>query len=1084
MKFGTTLTFLLTFACLPLAHAQNPVPLFNGKDLTGWTGADYEVKDGVLICKGKILRTEKEYSNYIFEFDFLLPPHGNNGLGIHYPGTGNPSASGMELQILDNSDPKYAQLVDSQYHGSLYKLQAAKRGFLKPVGEWNHQKVTVNGPQVIVELNGTVINDANLDELAKSHVKHQGVKRRSGHIALCGHGSPVQFKNITLVDLTAKPAKPAPKTSQTKSSAFPDRETFAAHPRELSQVPVSAFQLPEALAGKLKIEVWAQSPRIFTPVAMDIDAQGRIWATEGIDYSTEKRIDAGQSIVVLADTDLDGKADHSHVFVTEKDMRRAPLGIAVFDNRIVVSATPSITVYTDVDRNAVFDPAVDKKETFLTGFAGAGHDHTLHAVIGSPSGQWYFSYGNMGADIKTIDGRHFLSGCYYGSSELIGKPSSDGHLYVGGVAMRVNPDGTGLSAVGHNMRNPHDMFVSSTGDVFQSDNDDPAHCRATWLMEYGNMGYSDLRDGSRSWEEAAKSWEEPEDGDHIKRRSSKSHWRENYPGATPPGTVYGAGSPTGNVFIEGDELGEDLRGLYLHCDMVRKEVMGYTPKDREAHIEMGPHHAFIGLKEDSKKEHFLPTDLVLGLDGALYFSDFHNDTSRRTNLVTGTIYRISRSDEKQVTRPTIDFTTPGGLVRALQSPAINVRSEAVIRLIPHGEKVSPALIELFEETSNPYIQARCLWVLAQLGPKGLRFVESLLDSNDTQHRLVAFRAMRFADPENILALAGKMASDPSPALRREVALSLRDQPFDACREILLSLIDSYKGENRWALEAFGIAATGKEREVYQQLIQPSLDNIPHAQWDQRAINLAWRLHTPEAIDDLDQVIRAQEPGLEQFRHLAMAFASFRDTTQRDDQKTRLQAIALLPAFAEPDFQITVDEIIARDLNDLQGEHLTASYVIPKSFGATTKLSDVDTIAALKGDAAAGKAKAQLCLVCHKLEGQGAPFGPNLTQWGQTRTIDQIVSELLDPSAHLAHGYDTPVRLTAGKNIAEGLLSNYSFHAGSLKIKLFGGQTKKILFRKSGAKVERLENHSWMPPASDMGLSDQDVRDIAEYLNTL
>ncbi len=192
--------FLLLAFCSP-GLAQEAVQLFNGKDLTGWTGADYEVKDGVLICKGKILRTEKQFSNYVLELDFLLPPRGNNGLGIHYPGEGRPSGTGMELQILDNSHPKYQNLKDSQYHGSLYKLQAAKRGCLKPVGQWNHQKVTIAGPSVLVELNGSVILKANLDELATKNPKHKGVKRRSGYICFCGHGAPVQFKNITLLKL-------------------------------------------------------------------------------------------------------------------------------------------------------------------------------------------------------------------------------------------------------------------------------------------------------------------------------------------------------------------------------------------------------------------------------------------------------------------------------------------------------------------------------------------------------------------------------------------------------------------------------------------------------------------------------------------------------------------------------------------------------------------------------------------------------------------------------------------------------------------------------------------------------------------
>ena len=195
------LLIVISLAIAASSSAQQPVSLFNGKDLTEWTGAAYEVKNGVVISRGKNLVSKKQYRNYTFEFDFLLPPHGNNGLGIHYPGSGGPSSAGMELQILDNSHPKYAKLKDTQYHGSIYKLKAAKRGFLKPVGEWNRQKVTVNGPRIIVELNGTIITEANLDELEKKNPRHKGVKRRSGHLCFCGHGSAVKLRNLTIVEL-------------------------------------------------------------------------------------------------------------------------------------------------------------------------------------------------------------------------------------------------------------------------------------------------------------------------------------------------------------------------------------------------------------------------------------------------------------------------------------------------------------------------------------------------------------------------------------------------------------------------------------------------------------------------------------------------------------------------------------------------------------------------------------------------------------------------------------------------------------------------------------------------------------------
>jgi putative membrane-bound dehydrogenase-like protein len=858
--------------------------------------------------------------------------------------------------------------------------------------------------------------------------------------------------------------------------AIPDRESFARVERTVEGVPVEAFQLDDS---NLSIELWARSPMIYSPVAMDFDAEGRLWLTEGIDYQRSRRVDEGRSIIVLEDSDWDGQADSSKVFVTEKEIRHAPLGIAVFDNRIVLSSTPSIIVYTDVNRNQVFEPEIDQREVFLTGFRDANHDHTLHAVVGAPSGQWHFSYGNRGADIKTKDGRHFISGCYYGYTDGIGKKSSDGEVYVGGMSMRINPDGTGLTPTGENMRNPHDLFISSFGDHYQSDNDDPAHARISWVMEYANMGYADITDGSRSWEEVAKTWEEPS-GWSKSRRFSKSHWRENYPGAFPPGTIYGAGSPTGNLLIEDDTLG--LAGTYLVSCMVRKEVMAVRPEWKDAHIEMGKNRSFIRLKDDRKGEFFLPTDLALAPDGSIFLSDFYNDTSRGTNQVSGSIYRITRKDRKQLTLPQIDFSTVHGLLQALKNPAVNVRSHAAYLLTKKGKEAVSLVQEFLEEVSGePVLEARALWILAQIGDS--QAVEKFL-ANDENEKLqvVAYRALRQADPKGTLARAKKYADSKNLHLRREIAVSLRDVPFDDCRSILENLMDGYDGRNRYYLEALGVACHGKEKQVYDHLVSVRFPNP--AKWGWKAKNLAWRLYTRNALNDLDKCIRAQEPPVDEFRFLTMAYASFRNDQERTNRIKRLRSLASLPAFEADYYQITVDEIIEKDLNNLAGEMMETSYLVPQQLGQITKVSEPAEIAKVKGDPVLGKTAAAKCYICHKIEGVGVGFGPDLTHWGKERTAEEIIRAIVYPDEKLAHGYDKPVRLTSKRNqtTAEGLLSNYSWHAGSLKLKIMGGDTRKILFRRAGAKVEYL-NESWMPSASEMGMTDQDLANLAAYMQT-
>jgi len=197
--------FLSILPLLFAGHAlsQEARPLFNGKDLTGWKGDGYVVEDGAIVATpaAKNLMTEDTFANYVLEFDFQLTPGANNGLGINYPGEGDGAYTGLELQILDDSAEKYKDLLPTQFHGSIYKLAAAKKGSLKPVGEWNHQKVTVTRFSVVVELNGTEILKQDLDELSKHNPKHKGVNRIAGHIAFLGHGDKVSFKNITIEEM-------------------------------------------------------------------------------------------------------------------------------------------------------------------------------------------------------------------------------------------------------------------------------------------------------------------------------------------------------------------------------------------------------------------------------------------------------------------------------------------------------------------------------------------------------------------------------------------------------------------------------------------------------------------------------------------------------------------------------------------------------------------------------------------------------------------------------------------------------------------------------------------------------------------
>lgn len=191
---------------------QGFIPLFNGKNLDGWIGnkQSYQAKEGMIVIEpqgggGGNLFTEKEYGNFILRFEFQLTPGANNGLGIHAPFEGDAAYVGKELQILDSEHEKYANLETYQYHGSVYGVMAAKRGYLKPTGEWNQQEVIVEHPKIKIILNGTTILEGDYLEASKGGTldkkDHPGLQRSSGHIGFLGHGDVVRFRNIRIKEL-------------------------------------------------------------------------------------------------------------------------------------------------------------------------------------------------------------------------------------------------------------------------------------------------------------------------------------------------------------------------------------------------------------------------------------------------------------------------------------------------------------------------------------------------------------------------------------------------------------------------------------------------------------------------------------------------------------------------------------------------------------------------------------------------------------------------------------------------------------------------------------------------------------------
>ncbi len=640
------------------------------------------------------------------------------------------------------------------------------------------------------------------------------------------------------------------------------------------------------LPDDLEAEVWAESPMFYNPTNMDVDVKGRVWVTEAVNYRNFNNDPGkalhhqeGDRVMILEDTDQDGKADKSTVFVQDKDLV-SPVGIAVIGNKVIVSCSPNLIVYTDENG----DDVPDKKEILLKGFGGLDHDHSLHAVYAGPDGRWYFNAGNAGPHVVTDragwtlrSGSIYTGGSPHNQSNQGNMKSDDGKVWVGGLALRMDKEGRGLKVMGHNFRNSYEVIPDSYGQLWQNDNDDQVvTCRATWLMEGGNAGFFST-DGTRYWQADQRP------GQDI----FQAHWHQEDPGVMPAGHNTGSGAPTGVTVIETDALGQKYLGMFMSADAGRNTVFGFLPKASLSGFDLGKRMNMVtSLKEDNeryvwndtsfnrKKEMwFRPSDVTVGTDGALYVADWYDPVvgghQMKDNKGYGRIYRITPKN-RRLQRPRYDLNSTPGQIDALMSPAINVRNLGFELLLKKGDAVTPAVSELLHN-GNHYIRARAVWLLAQLGQGGVAKVRSILKDKDEQMRAVAYKAL--LGVTDTLVLATDMVNDPSPFVRREVAASLRDIPTQGAMPLLVQLMKGYKAGDRWNLETLGAAMDKDAAAYYAEAKKIFGAGRGPLEWNKEMAELAWRLHPLSSLDDLKA--RAASNRLEPAdRHAALTAISF------------------------------------------------------------------------------------------------------------------------------------------------------------------------------------------------------------------
>ncbi len=914
--------------------------------------------------------------------------------------------------------------------------------------------------------------DAGIGTHAASVIAYalpSGVERFTAKVALDDGGAVRNGKTSEAsVRFSVHTAAPSP-AAKARGGKGPAKELLT---EGATFAGVESFTVPEGL----EVTLWATSPLLFNPTNMDFDAQGRLYVTEGVNYrKVAGRRPEGDRVVVLEDTTGSGKADRSTVFVQETGLE-SPLGVAVLGNRVVVSQPPDLLVYTDVNGDGKFEPGVDSREVLLTGFNGRQHDHSLHSVTVGPDGLWYFNQGNTGAQFADKSGKTFRMGSPYAASKtavdvntIAGVKSDDGNVWIGGFTVRMKPDGSAVRIMGHNYRNSYEQAVTSYGDIFQSDNDDPPACRVTHVLEGGNAGFASA-DGKRAWKADMR----PGQNTPI------AEWRQEDPGTMPAGDVYGGGSPTGVVFYENGALGEKWNGLLLACEAGGNVIFGYFPVPDGAGFKL---ERFDFLRSSMRM--FRPSDVCVGPDGALYVADWFDPGvgghGTRDERFTGSIYRIAPKGFRSPV-PKLDFATTEGQIAALKSPAVNVREGGFTQLRAQGAKAVPAVAALLTD-ANPHVAARAVWLLAQMGPEGLAKVTPLLDSPEPAKRLVAYRALRAVD-RDVLAMAAKMAGDSSAAVRREVALTLRDMPAAQSVELLVKLARQFDGKDRAYLESIGLGSTHKEAEVYAAIAR-EMGGAPAA-WSDAFAWIAWRLHPAAAVEGFKARILSDALTVPQRKLMltALAFVPTREAAgaMLEVAHTKGAPMADLAQWwlmnrKDNDWKPHGVEAAmkARGIYDPDNVKLVA-VEMPAPAPDAPKLPLVAEIAALKGDPSRGRAAVAVCYACHRIGKDGVDFGPDLSTYAKQQAPAVVVQAIAEPSASISHGFEgSEVKTTDGLTITGMLLS-----AGDpVMIRSMGGLLQTL----PKARVQSVQKmkKSLMYEPSQLGLNAQGIADIVAYL---
>ncbi|HEX3447135.1 MAG TPA: PVC-type heme-binding CxxCH protein, partial [Isosphaeraceae bacterium] len=575
-------------------------------------------------------------------------------------------------------------------------------------------------------------------------------------------------------------------------------------------------------AAGLEATLWASEPLLVNPTNIDVDSRGRVWVAEGLNYRLTRggnkrfqRIEEADKIKILEDTDGDGKADKATVFADR--VFPVPMGIAVeehFDKsgkyqgcRVFVGNSPDLLVLEDTDG----DDKADKRYPLLTGFGGIDSDHGVHGMVLGLDGKLYFSHGDGCCSVQQD---HSERPQNFDVIDKSGRRVSSDQL---ANTLRVNRDGTQFEIICDRQRNNYETSLNSFGNIFTSDNDDDGNrgCRVIWAMDGGHYGYRTV--------------------------GSPRHWGEEVPGNVPKLVGTGNGSPCGIMVYEGELLPPEYRGGIFEVDAGTRQV-NFFPLTRKGAAFRTEYKVLLGGDDPW----FRPVDACAGPDGSVFVADWYDagvGGHAFSDQTTGRIYRVAPKGHKSQ-NVKADFATPVGLIAALKSPNIATQDAARRGLIARGREgnVGADVANMAVHDPDPLYRARALWIWhAKEGdPIAMAALSEAVNQGDPRIREQAVRILgrdcrengrvEYKNPDakqppaalKHVEILVAMADDADAGVRRELILALRNLPTAKVGDALRKLATSWDGQDRWYLEALGLALEKREGDYLSKLFDGKL----------------------------------------------------------------------------------------------------------------------------------------------------------------------------------------------------------------------------------------------------------------------